>query len=361
MAAWIRQTARHVVRPVVRQVVRPQLQWKSTVAVVDDWLDAKVKKATRDESEATELLAALKSPEIGVKDAADLELLTEADLQGKVPAVVARKFLAKAPVPPEFFPPGAMQALEDKGVMHAHTAPDLQLWGTSFLAGAQLAFGSSLMCVVAGGAAGALDPGSLALLKGLVFPVGLSYIVLSGSDLVTGTYLYQTMAGPIAGRVGALDSARVIATHFSGNLLGSLVMVGAVASTGILGPLGGAMAAKTAAAKCGGALVPTFLKAIGANWLVATAIYQATTAKTTAGKIVALWFPITTFIVLGLEHSVANMFLLPVGMLNGADIDSIAIMKNIAIVSVGNALGAGLFVGTIQRFNIFGALNRTIK
>mmetsp|Transcript_22668 Transcript_22668/g.69688 ORF Transcript_22668/g.69688 Transcript_22668/m.69688 type:complete len:393 (-) Transcript_22668:343-1521(-) len=374
-----RTTTRHVLK---KQQPAVTLWWRSSSSTTttnkrwlssalttqqqdDSWLEEKVRSAARDENEASALAAALRAPELGLKAASDLQLLKETDLtSGGVTPVAARRFLGTVMTPPAapaplFDMPGTIAALEEKGVKHATDTSSAQLWSTSFMAGAQLGWGSCLMLVVAGGASTALagNPGALALLKGIVFPVGLSYIVLSGSDLVTGSYLYQTMAGPIAGRVGAAASANVLLSHFGGNLVGSLAMVAAASATGIIGPLGCAVAAKTAAAKCGSAALPMFLKAVGANWLVATAIYQAGTAKTTPGKIAALWFPITTFIALGLEHSVANMFLLPFGMLNGAEnVDLPAIARNIAIVSAGNALGAGLFVGTIQRFNIRGKL-----
>ena len=48
------------------------------------------------------------------------------------------------------------------------------------------------------------------------------------------------------------------------------------------------------------------------------AVWMASMAKDLPGKIVAIWFPISAFVALGLEHSVANMFIVPLGMMNGA-------------------------------------------
>jgi formate/nitrite transporter FocA (FNT family) len=57
-----------------------------------------------------------------------------------------------------------------------------------------------------------------------------------------------------------------------------------------------------------------FGKAVGANWLVNLAITTANGARSIASKVAAIWLPITTFVALGLEHAVANMFLIPLGM-----------------------------------------------
>jgi formate/nitrite transporter FocA (FNT family) len=57
-----------------------------------------------------------------------------------------------------------------------------------------------------------------------------------------------------------------------------------------------------------------FGKAVGANWLVNLAITTSNGTRSIAGKVAAIWLPITTFVALGLEHAVANMFLIPLGM-----------------------------------------------
>ena len=71
-------------------------------------------------------------------------------------------------------------------------------------------------------------------------------------------------------------------------------------------------------------------------------------------KIAALWIPICTFITLGLEHSVANMYILPLGMALGANIGVLDITANLVPVALGNAVGAGLMLGGVQRLRLFG-------
>ena len=71
-------------------------------------------------------------------------------------------------------------------------------------------------------------------------------------------------------------------------------------------------------------------------------------------QIAALWLPIATFITLGLEHSVANMFILPLGQALGAPISTADIATNITTVALGNAVGAGLLLGGVQKLSLFG-------
>ena len=82
------------------------------------------------------------------------------------------------------------------------------------------------------------------------------------------------------------------------------------------------------------------IKGILCNWLVCMAVYMASGASSLPGKMVAIFFPISAFVSMGFEHSVANMFLLPLGMLRGAEI-TIADMfiKNIIPVTIGNIIG----------------------
>jgi formate/nitrite transporter FocA (FNT family) len=86
-----------------------------------------------------------------------------------------------------------------------------------------------------------------------------------------------------------------------------------VASTAFTGTGAAVLAKKIAVKKVSSSLGAAFVKGVGANWLVNIAVFQAACAATPAGKIAALWMPVTAFVALGLEHSVANMFLLPLG------------------------------------------------
>jgi formate/nitrite transporter FocA (FNT family) len=87
-----------------------------------------------------------------------------------------------------------------------------------------------LMFHVGGGSAAALAPGLLALLKGLVFPIGLSMILLSGSELMTGNFLTQCL--PSLKEAPLAQRARILALSGTGNLAGSLAMVAGTVAIG---------------------------------------------------------------------------------------------------------------------------------
>ena len=85
-------------------------------------------------------------------------------------------------------------------------------------------------------------------------------------------------------------------------------------------------------------------KAVGANFLVNIAVLAAAAAPTPARKVAALWLPIATFVATGLEHSVANMFLLPLGAWYSADLGPADVAYNLVPVTAGNFVGAMLVV-----------------
>mmetsp|Transcript_33237 Transcript_33237/g.91586 ORF Transcript_33237/g.91586 Transcript_33237/m.91586 type:complete len:323 (+) Transcript_33237:80-1048(+) len=276
-----------------------------------------------------------------------------------LPRCVVREFSVQPPLPPvlggaaaPFSTDTAMDQLVEKGVAQG-LRPTSQILASSFLGGAMLAWGGLLMTVVGGGCADIMAPGAVALIKGAVFPVGLSMITLSGSELLTGNMLTQSLP-PISGE-RAWPAGRVLGLSFLGNFAGSLTIASMVWAGGIF-PTSGVVAAKAAALALGKAsLAPSaaFVKGIGANWLVAIAIVQAQSAHTAPGKIAALWMPIMTFVALGLEHSVANMFLLPVGMLCGAEISASQFwLNNMIPVLAGNMVGAVVFCGGAQRLTM---------
>eukprot|EP00240_Pyramimonas_obovata_P004353 CAMPEP_0118930196 /NCGR_PEP_ID=MMETSP1169-20130426/6962_1 /TAXON_ID=36882 /ORGANISM="Pyramimonas obovata, Strain CCMP722" /LENGTH=345 /DNA_ID=CAMNT_0006872515 /DNA_START=33 /DNA_END=1067 /DNA_ORIENTATION=+ len=246
-----------------------------------------------------------------------------------------------------------MVALETKGIKQPKR-PDVQALASSFLGGAYLSWGSMLMFHVGGGSSAVLAPGLLAAVKGMVFPIGLSMIVLSGSELMTGNFLTQSL--PSLKETPLAHRAKTIALSGVGNLAGSLTMVAGVVAVGLFphGSLSAGHAVAIATGKCSAPLLTAFLKGVGANWLVGVAIFQATAVQSAAGKIGALWLPIATFITLGLEHSVANMFILPLAQALGAPISTLDIATNITTVALGNAVGAGLLLGGVQKLSVFG-------
>ncbi len=92
-----------------------------------------------------------------------------------------------------------------------------------------------------------------------------------------------------------------------------------------------------------------FIKAIGANWCVCLAVWLALSGRTMLEKMAGCWLPVMAFVALGYEHSIANMFFIPCGMMEGADV-SIAdfVVRNLVPATLGNIAGGALLVGCIH-------------
>ena len=90
------------------------------------------------------------------------------------------------------------------------------------------------------------------------------------------------------------------------------------------------------------------------NALVCLAIWLTVAARTAAGKILAILWPISAFVLLGLEHSVANMFFFPQAWAAGGPMDLGAAASNLVSVTLGNILGGGGGVALAYRFAYLG-------
>jgi formate transporter FocA len=237
----------------------------------------------------------------------------------------------------------------------------------SVLAGAFIALGAMFATTVAAGAAGDLPFGVTRLLAGLVFCLGLILVVVAGAELFTGNNLIvMAWAGR---RVTMARLARNWAIVYAGNL------VGAVATAGLLylskqysfgdGQVGLA-ALNTAELKSGLGWGQALVLGMMCNALVCLAIWLTYSARTVTDKILAIIFPITAFVAAGFEHSIANMYFLPIGLLVKEDatdgfwntIDKSAgdfpdltlgnvVVANLLPVTIGNIVGGSVMVGLV--------------
>ena len=98
---------------------------------------------------------------------------------------------------------------------------------------------------------------------------------------------------------------------YAGNLVGSLFMVAAVYATGLLAT--NPMPVAVATMKTSLPFIQVLSRSILCNWLVCVAVYQSSAAKSLPGKLLGLWPPIAAFVAMGLEHSIANQFFIPMG------------------------------------------------
>ena len=204
---------------------------------------------------------------------------------------------------------------EDVGARKCHL-PFWSLLTLAVLAGAFIALGAVFSTTVSAGATGVLPFGIVRLLAGLVFCLGLILVVVGGAELFTG----NTLIG-MAWASGLVSTPQLLRNWFIvylGNLLGAVV-------TAILLYLSqqytfgngavGLTALEIARIKTSLGFVQAVTLGILCNGLVCLAVWLCFGARTTTDKILAILFPISAFVAAGFEHSVANMYYLPIGLL----------------------------------------------
>ena len=195
------------------------------------------------------------------------------------------------------------------------------------------------------------------LVGALVFPVGLILIVLLGLDLVTGSFGLVPLPW-IERDASGMSMLANWSYVFIGNLIGSmaygvllaiaLTNFGTAAPAGVAAKIISLSEAKTIgyAAIGHAGMITVFVKAILCNWMVCLAVVAAMTTTSTVGKIAAAYMPVFIFFAQGFEHSVVNMFVIPTGMMMGANV-TVADwwLWNQIPVTLGNLVGGFIFTG----------------
>jgi len=220
-----------------------------------------------------------------------------------------------------------------------------------FLAGAYIAFGGLLAVIVGGGAVGvgAGNPGLQKFIFAAVFPVGLMLVVIAGAELFTGNAA-TCIPAALSRRITWRAVLRNWTLSYLGNFAGSLAVAYFLTFlTGLLlrDPWLASIVG-IAEGKASQDFVVLLLKGIGCNWLVCLAVWLGVSADDVAGKILGIWFPIMAFVAIGFEHSVANMYFIPAGMMYGASVSwSQFLFNNLLPVTIGNVIGGAVFVGVV--------------
>lgn len=221
----------------------------------------------------------------------------------------------------------------------------------SFLAGAYIAMGS-LLSILAGFGFPGLSAGNPALTKllmGATFPIGLILVAIAGAELFTGNTAYF-IPNTMSGRQSWGTMLRNWALVWCGNFMGALFFgYFLVHLTHVLSGVHWVEGLKSIAYyKTSNEFYVTFLKGVGANWLVCLAMWLGMSSKTSLSKMIGIWWPVMTFVTIGYEHSIANMFFIPMAMLNGADITIYEfLIKNLLPATLGNIFGGAFFVGML--------------
>ena len=215
------------------------------------------------------------------------------------------------------------------------------------LAGIYIAFGAAVATAVSSG--GTLDPGLTKFLAGSVFSVGLVLVLILGSELFTGNILMTI--GLIYQKYSFGKVLLNWVVVYFGNLLGSLIIAWLVYNSGLLVHLGsmtsiGTVAVKIAETKLQLSFTEALCRGILCNMLVCLAVIMCTGSRTIGGKIAGIYFPIMTFVASGYEHSVANMYFLPVGLMVKGEFFSgfFTLFNNLIPVTIGNIIGGLLIV-----------------
>ena len=253
-------------------------------------------------------------------------------------------------------PKDAYVAFAEKGAANAKMAKR-KIFHQSVLGGCYVGFGGLLSLSIAGNIAGigASNPGLVKMAFAALFPVNLLLIATTGGQLFTGNSA-TVAAARYEDLVDNRELIRNWAVSLLGNVVGCSLMAFAAFYTGCLTGGTAELTMKTAVGKVGATFGRNFVKAILCNWMVSIAVFLAGASNDLAGKLVGVWFPISTFVAIGLEHSVANLFIMPAAMLLKAQLTlADVMMRNVIPVLLGNAVSGAIVVAASYSYQ-FGRL-----
>jgi formate/nitrite transporter len=248
------------------------------------------------------------------------------------------------------------------GVQKAE-APRLRTFTLAVLAGAFIAMGAVFATTVSAGTSSAWPYGVTKLLIGVVFCLGLILVIVGGAELFTGNNLIVMAwaSGKVSTR-GLLQNWSIV---YVGNFVGALgIAVLMFFSKQYLFGNGliGVTMLQIAGAKVELGFMQSITLGILCNTLVCLAVWLTFSARSTIDKIAAILFPITGFVAAGFEHSVANMYFIPIGLLikaldpayvasTGLDLTGLTwgtfLIKNLLPVTLGNIIGGSILVAAI--------------
>ncbi|EXA30178.1 hypothetical protein FOVG_18441 [Fusarium oxysporum f. sp. pisi HDV247] len=265
-----------------------------------------------------------------------------------------------------YTPQETIELISRSGVKRGNMRPD-KVFLSAVSAGCLLGFGCGVsLCAMTAPWYTENAPGLVKLFGAGVFPLGLVLVVLTGADLFTATTMF-TLTAVLQGRLPIRKMLLHWFLCFFGNLAGSLFVMSIIMGCKSWHPLSAKVAINilldggvfdappykevvisfASKKQISPQVHQIFLKAIGCNWLVCLAVFLGIQAKDLASKVIGMWWPIFAFVVLGLEHVVANMFYMSLAIwLKTPDLTvGLYIWKGMIPATIGNIIGGGMFVG----------------
>jgi formate/nitrite transporter len=218
------------------------------------------------------------------------------------------------------------------------------------MAGTYVGIGVSVCMLVGGGLSDQFkhdQPGVFSLVYSLFgFPTALTLIVVTGADLFTSACCYATV-GLLERRITAAQAATMMARSYVGNLVGALAAMGLFTASQVFANRDNFLV-DLAQQKVDYNWAVCLAKGVLCNWFVNLAVWAANAAYDLTGKFIGILLPISAFLVLGGEHCIANMFLIPTAMVQGAEIGiGKFVGRNLVPATLGNVVGG---VGTACLF-----------
>ena len=252
---------------------------------------------------------------------------------------------------------------ENVGVRKAELPFD-KLFVLAILAGAFIGLGAEFATVAFTGTHDILGYGLWRLLGGAVFCLGLILVIVAGAELFTGNTLI--LMAYASRKVSTWLLLRNWGIVYVGNFVGSILTAYFLFLSKqytFEGGAVGATALNIANGKCALEFWPALFLGVYCNALVCLAVWLCFSARTTTDRILAIVFPITAFVASGFEHSVANMYFIPMGLFikTNPEVAGLAksvanltwanfFVRNLIPVTIGNIIGGGVMVGAIYWF-----------
>ena len=242
----------------------------------------------------------------------------------------------------------------------------LNMLALALLAGAFIGLGAAFATTISAGTSGEWPYGVTRLLTGLVFCLGLILVIVGGAELFTGNNLIVMAWASKKVTTSALLRNWIIV--YLGNLIGSLGTA-LVIFLGKQYTFGGGAVGTTALTIANSKVHLDFIQAIAlgimCNAMVCLAVWMSYSARSVTDKILAILFPISGFVAAGFEHSVANMYFIPIGLFikqfdpafvikTGLDLGGLTwgtfLINNLLPVTIGNIIGGGGLVAIVYWF-----------